>query len=70
MNDRIKVIFKKAAPSGFEGYGAETTVGEKQLENFQKTGMYDIEVLGKHSVKPDPGKEPKKKTKAKAKKKS
>ena len=40
-----KVIFKKGAPSGFQGYGKIEEVGEKALENFQKTGMYDIEIV-------------------------
>ena len=41
----LKVKFKGNAPSGFDGYGAIEDVGEKMLENFQKTGMYDIEVI-------------------------
>ena len=42
----IQVKFKGAAPGGFDGYGALEVVGEKQLENFQKSGQYDIEIIG------------------------
>ena len=58
----LKVKFKGNAPSGFDGYGRVEDIGEKMLENFQKTGMYDIEVI-EEAPKPKP--KPKKAKKAK-----
>lgn len=42
----VDVIFKGNAPGGFDGYGRIEAVGEAILAYYQKTGMYDIEVVG------------------------
>ena len=57
-----KVIFKGNAPCGFDGYGKIEEVNDKALENFQKTGTYDIEIVKEEKPKPKA-----KKTKKKSK---
>lgn len=47
----MKVKFKKNAPSGFDGYGADEVITDKEFEVFTKTGMYEIEVV-KETPKP------------------
>tara|TARA_Y100001963_G_C6648520_1_gene384541 strand:- start:196 stop:492 length:297 start_codon:yes stop_codon:yes gene_type:complete len=41
-----QVKFKGNAPCGYDGYGRIEDIAEKRLENFQKSGQYDIEVVG------------------------
>ncbi len=58
----IKVIFKgNKHPSGY-ATDKEFWIGSKYLDNLQKTGKYDIEVLEK--PKPKPKAKPKAKKKA------
>ena len=41
-----KVKFPKNAPSGFNGYSDEVyEIGEKALENYEKAGIYTIEII-------------------------
>lgn len=41
----VNVIFKKTAPSGLHGFGKVESVGKAILAYYQKTGIYDIEIV-------------------------
>ena len=59
----IKVIFRgNKVPSG-SSLNVETYIGSKKLENLQKDGRFNIEVVEKPSPKPKPKAKPKKKYK-------
>ena len=60
----IKVIFKgNKHPSGYDT-NKEFMIGAKYLDNLQKTGRYDIEVVEKPKPKPKPKAKPKTKKKS------
>ena len=56
----VKVIFRgNKVPSG-SSLNVETYIGSKKLENLQKDGRFDIEVIEKPKPKPKKKKAPKK----------